>query len=134
MRGLRLLITLSGSGQVRPNFWLNTKNGVSYPIVAQMPQYRIDTMSDLQNVPITAVNMTVPQYLGGLARITPGPSPGVVSHYNVQPVIDIYGAVQGRDLGAVARDINRILQETHKDVPHGSLSVTRSGSDHDERL
>jgi len=116
-----LLITLSGSGQVRPNFWLNTKNGVSYPIVAQMPQYRIDTMSDLQNVPITAVNMTVPQYLGGLARITPGPSPGVVSHYNVQPVIDIYGATQGRDLGAVARDINGILQETHKDVPHGSF-------------
>jgi multidrug efflux pump subunit AcrB len=115
-----LLITLSGSGQVRPNFWLNTKNGVSYPIVAQMPQYRIDTMTDLQNVPITAVNMSVPQYLGGLARITPGPSPGVVSHYNVQPVIDIYAAAQGRDLGSIARDINRILQETHKDVPRGS--------------
>ncbi len=116
-----LLVTLSGSGQVRPNFWLNTKNGVSYPIVAQMPQYRIDTMSDLQNVPITTVNMKGPQYLGGVARITPGPSPGVVSHYNVQPVIDIYGATQGRDLGAVARDINRILQETHKDVPRGSF-------------
>jgi multidrug efflux pump subunit AcrB len=116
-----LLITLSGSGQVRPNFWLNTKNGVSYPIVAQMPQYRIDTMSDLQNVPITAVNMTVPQYLGGLARITPGASPAVVSHYNVQPVIDIYGAAQGRDLGAIGRDINRVLQETHKDVPRGSF-------------
>ena len=116
-----LLVTLSGSGQVRPNFWLNTKNGVSYPIVAQMPQYRIDTMSDLQNVPITTVNMRVPQYLGGLARITPGPSPGVVSHYNVQPVIDIYGATQGRDLGSVARDINRILKDTHKDVPRGSF-------------
>jgi multidrug efflux pump subunit AcrB len=116
-----LLITLSGSGQVRPNFWLNTKNGVSYPIVAQMPQYRIDTMTDLQNVPITAVNMSVPQYLGGLAQITPGASPAVVSHYNVQPVIDIYGAAQGRDLGSVARDINRILEETHKDVPRGSF-------------
>jgi multidrug efflux pump subunit AcrB len=115
-----LLITLSGSGQVRPNFWLNTKNGVSYPIVAQMPQYRIDTMTDLQNVPITAANMSVPQYLGGLARITPVASSAVVSHYNVQPVIDIYGAAQGRDLGAIARDINRILQETHKDVPRGS--------------
>jgi CzcA family heavy metal efflux pump len=116
-----LLITLSGSGQVRPNFWLNTKNGVSYPIVAQMPQYRIDTMTDLQNVPITAVNMSVPQYLGGLAQITPGASPAVVSHYNVQPVIDIYGAAQGRDLGSVARDINRILEETHKNVPRGSF-------------
>jgi multidrug efflux pump subunit AcrB len=115
-----LLVTLSGSGQVRPNFWLNTKNGVSYPIVAQMPQYRVDTMSDLQNVPITTVNMRVPQYLGGLARITPGPSPGVVSHFNVQPVIDIYGAVQGRDLGAVSNGIEQILQQTHADKPRGS--------------
>ena len=90
-----LLVTLSGSGQVQPNFWLNTENGVSYPIVAQMPQYRIDTISDLVNVPVTSANTKTPQYLGGLARITPGPSPGVVSHYNVQPVIDIYGAVQG---------------------------------------
>ena len=120
-----LLVTLSGSGQVKPNFWLNTENGVSYPIVAQMPQYRIDTMSDLINVPITSPQMQTPQYLGGLARITPGPSPGVVSHYNVQPVIDIYGAVQERDLGAVAADIDRILQATRKDVPRGSYVVLR---------
>ena len=84
-----LLVTLSGSAQVNPNFWLNTENGVSYPIVAQMPQYRIDTMSDLVNVPMTSAETQAPQYLGGLAQITPGPSPGVVSHYNVQPVIDI---------------------------------------------
>ncbi len=120
-----LLITLSGSGQVRPNFWLNTENGVSYPIVAQMPQYRIDTMSDLINVPITSADMQTAQYLGGLAQITPGPSPGVVSHYNVQPVIDIYGAVQGRDLGAVSGDIDRILKETRKEVPRGSYVVLR---------
>ena len=115
-----LLVTLSGSGQVHPNFWLNTKNGVSYPIVAQMPQYRVDTMSDLENVPITSASLTTPQYLGGLARITPGPSPGVVSHYNVQPVVDIYAAVQGRDLGAVAGDIEGLLQKTAKDLPRGS--------------
>jgi len=120
-----LLVTLSGSGQVKPNFWLNTENGVSYPIVAQMPQYRIDTMSDLVNVPITSPQMQTPQYLGGLAQITPGPSPGVVSHYNVQPVIDIYGAVQERDLGAVAADIDRILEATRKDVPRGSYVVLR---------
>ena len=120
-----LLVTLSGSGQVRPNFWLNTENGVSYPIVAQMPQYRIDTMSDLVNVPVTSLETKTPQYLGGLARITPGPSPGVVSHYNVQPVIDIYGAVQERDLGAVAADIHRILEATRKDVPRGSYVVLR---------
>ena len=124
-----LLVTLSGSGQVKPNFWLNTKNGVSYPIVAQVPQYRIDTMSDLVNVPITAPGTNKLQYLGGLAQITPGPSPGVVSHYNVQPVIDIYGAVQGRDLGAVSSDIQRILNETRKDAPRGSY-VAVSGQVH----
>ena len=130
-----LLVTLSGSGQVKPNFWLNTQNGVSYPIVAQMPQYRIDTISDLVNLPVTSLETKTPQYLGGLARITPGPSPGVVSHYNVQPVIDIYGAVQERDLGAVAGDIDRILQATRKDVPRGSYVVAaRPGSHHDRRL
>ena len=120
-----LLVTLSGSQQVRPNFWLNNENGVSYPIVAQMPQYRVDTMSDLINVPVASADAKTLQYLGGLAHITPGPSPGVVSHYNVQPVIDIYGAVQGRDLGALSGDIERILQDTHKDVPHGSYVVLR---------
>ena len=120
-----LLVTLSGSGQVKPNFWLNPENGVSYPIVAQMPQYRIDTMSDLVNVPITAPELPTPQYLGGLARITPGPSLGVVSHYNVQPVIDIFGAVQERDLGAVAADIDRILGDARKDLPRGSYVALR---------
>jgi multidrug efflux pump subunit AcrB len=118
-----LLVTLSGSAQVHPNFWLNRENGVSYPIVAQMPQYRIDTMSDLANVPVTSAETKVPQYLGGLARITPGPSPGVVSHYNVQPVIDIYGSVQERDLGAVSQDIDRILEQTRKDLPRGSSAA-----------
>jgi CzcA family heavy metal efflux pump len=120
-----LLITLSGSQQVHPNFWLNPENGVSYPIVAQMPQYRVDTISDLINVPLASAEANSLQYLGGLARITPGPSPGIVSHYNVQPVIDIYGAVQGRDLGALSADIDRILQDTRKDVPHGSYVILR---------
>jgi multidrug efflux pump subunit AcrB len=120
-----LLVTLSGSGQVKPNFWLNTANGVSYPIVAQMPQYRIDTMSDLANVPITSPKSETPQYLGGLADFSVGPSAGVVSHYDAQPVIDIYGAAQGRDLGAVASDIRRTISETEKDVPPGSYVALR---------
>jgi CzcA family heavy metal efflux pump len=120
-----LLVSLSGSGQVKPNFWLNTKNGVSYPIVAQLPQYRIDTMSDLANVPITSNKSGTPQYLGGLADFSVGPSAGVVSHYDAQPVIDIYGATQGRDLGAVASDIRRIISETKKDVPPGSYVALR---------
>ena len=120
-----LLITLSGSGQVRPNFWLNTNNGVSYPIVVQIPQYRMDTLSDLVNLPITSSATKAPQLLGGLATITPGPSAAIVSHYNVQPVIDIYAAVQGRDLGAVARDVNRVLDEAAKDAPRGTHVVMR---------
>jgi multidrug efflux pump subunit AcrB len=90
-----------------------------------MPQYRIDSISALANVPVTSSSTQSPQYLGGLARITPGPSPGVVSHYNVQPVIDIYGATQGRDLGAVAKDVQRILNDTKKSVPRGSYVALR---------
>src|SRR6202041_3294844 len=120
-----LLVTLSGSGQVQPNFWLNTENGVSYPIIAQMPQYRIDSVSDLSNLPITSTVTQAPQYLGGLANITPGPSPGGVSHYNVQPVIDIYGATQERDLGAVASDVERVLRDTKHAVPRGSYLARR---------
>jgi multidrug efflux pump subunit AcrB len=120
-----LLVTLSGSGQVRPNFWLNTENGVSYPIVAQVPQYRIDSASDLANVPITSATTRTPQYLGGLAHISAGPSVGIVSHYNVQPVIDIYGAVQGSDLGAVAGDIQNMLHEASDARPRGSTVVLR---------
>ncbi len=120
-----LLVTLSGSGQVKPNFWLNTENGVSYPIVAQMPQYRVNSISDLSNIPITSQENGAPRYLGGLANITQGPSPGIVSHYNVQPVIDIFGDIQGRDLGAVSGDISKILAETKKDLPRGSYVVVR---------
>ena len=120
-----LLVTLSGSAQVHPNFWLDTENGVSYPIVAQMPQYRIDSVSDLSNVPITSPESSTTQYLGGLASISPGPSPAVVSHYNVQPVIDIYGATQGRDLGAVAGDIERVIHDMRNSVPHGSYVALR---------
>jgi CzcA family heavy metal efflux pump len=120
-----LLVTLSGSGQVKPNFWLNPENGVSYPIVAQMPQYRVNTISELSNIPITSQDNGAQRYLGGLASITHGPSPGVVSHYNVQPVIDIFGDTQGRDLGAVSRDIAKILDESKKDLPRGSYTAVR---------
>jgi multidrug efflux pump subunit AcrB len=115
-----LLITLSGSGQVRPNFWLNTKNGVSYPIVVQSPQYWMNSLSDLINLPITSAATKTPRLLGSLATITPGPSAAIVSHYNVQPVIDIYGAVQGRDLGAVSGDLNRVLDGAATDAPRGT--------------
>jgi multidrug efflux pump subunit AcrB len=120
-----LLVTLSGSAQVKPNFWLNTENGVSYPIVAQMPQYRVNSISDLSNIPITSQDAGGSRYLGGLAHITQGPSPGVVSHYNVQPVIDVFGDIQGRDLGAISKDISKILSDTKQDLPRGSYVTVR---------
>jgi CzcA family heavy metal efflux pump len=120
-----LLVTLSGSSQVQPNFWLNPENGVSYPIVAQMPQYRVNSISDLSNIPVTSEESKSQQYLGGLSKISQGPSPGVVSHYNVQPVIDIFGDTQDRDLGAVSADVSKILNEAKKDLPRGSYTIIR---------
>jgi multidrug efflux pump subunit AcrB len=110
---------------VQPNFWLNPENGVSYPIVAQMPQYRVNSISDLSNIPVTSEESKSQQYLGGLSKISQGPSPGVVSHYNVQPVIDIFGDTQDRDLGAVSADVSKILNEAKKDLPRGSYTIIR---------
>lgn len=118
-----LLVTLAGSIQTAPNFWLNTKTGVEYPLVVQAPQYRIDNWSDLRNLPITSASGT--QLLGALADITRGASSGVVSHYDVQPVIDVYASVQGRDLGGVADDVRKILRDTAHEVPRGSSVVLR---------
>jgi multidrug efflux pump subunit AcrB len=114
---------LAGSIQTAPTFWLNPKNGVSYPIVVQIPQYRMDTVGELNNMPITGSGGT--QLLGAMASVTEGASPAVVSHYNVQPVIDIYATTHGRDLGAVATDIRDILHETASQVPLGSSVVLR---------
>jgi multidrug efflux pump subunit AcrB len=118
-----MLDNLAGSMQTAPTFWLNPKTGVSYPIVVQMPQYRIDTMGELNNMPITAEGGT--QLLGAMATISRGPSSAVVSHYNVQPVIDVFGTTQGRDLGAIAGDIRKILADTASEVPPGSTVVLR---------
>src|SRR5882672_5458022 len=117
-----LLLTLSGSGQVSPAFWLNPESGVQYPIVAQTPQYRMTTLADLSNTPINAGNQS--QILGGLATITRGFGPAVVSHYDATPIIDIFGAVQARDLGAVAKDVNRIIAQD-AELPKGTHITAR---------
>jgi len=120
-----LLISLSGSFQTTPTFWLNPKNGVSYAIATQTPQYRIDSLQALQNIPVTGSTSAPPQILGSLASINRGAGLAVVSHYDIQPVIDIYGSVQGTDLGSVSRGINKIIEDTKKDVPRGSRVVVR---------
>jgi multidrug efflux pump subunit AcrB len=117
-----LLVTLAGSSQVAPTFWLDRANGVQYPIVMQTPQYQVDSLGELQNVPITASasDASVPQVLGGVASISRTSSNAVVSQYNIQPMVQVYATTQGRDLGAVAADVNRIVKDTAKDAPKGS--------------
>jgi multidrug efflux pump subunit AcrB len=118
-----LLLTLSGSGQVAPTFWLNPETGVQYPIVAQTPQYLMSSLADLNNVPVTGGGQA--QILGGLATVARGFGPAIVSHYDAQPVIDIFGAVQGRDLGAVASDINEIIAAEDGKLPKGTHIFAR---------
>lgn len=121
-----LLISLSGSFQTTPTFWLSPANGVSYNLVTQTPQYAIDSLQDLYNIPITQLNGTAPlQILGALATIKRVAIDADESHYNVQPVIDIFASVYGRDLGAIAKDINQLLKDTKKDLPKGSSVVVR---------
>ncbi len=115
--------TLAGSIQTAPTFWLNPKNGVSYPIVAQSPQYWIDSLSSLETVPASQGDAR--QLLAGVATIKRSFSNAVVSHYAVQPVIDIFASNHERDLGAVSRDIEAILKATAKDAPPGSTVVLR---------
>jgi multidrug efflux pump subunit AcrB len=120
-----LVATLSGSGQIAPTFWLNPRTGVSYPIVVQTPQYRTDTLSALENIPITTPDSKQMQVLGGLATITRDVTPAVVTHYGIQPAFDIYAAIQGRDLGAVSTDIQKLIDNSKPDIPKGAQVTLR---------
>jgi multidrug efflux pump subunit AcrB len=121
-----VLISLGGSFQTSPTYWLDPKNRVSYQISTQTPQYRVDTLQDLANMPITGPTPDAPpSLLASFASIQRGTGMAVVSHYNIQPVIDIYAAVQGRDLGGVSGDITRIIDQTRKQLPRGSQVVLR---------
>ena len=124
-----LLISLSGSSQTTPTWWLNPKTGVSYAVATQTPQYRVASLQDLGNIPMTGAGTARAQTLQGLATVTRDVGTQVASHYNVQPVIDIYGAAQGRDLGSVARDINPILAAAQRDLPRGSQIIVRGQID-----
>jgi multidrug efflux pump subunit AcrB len=120
-----VLTSLSGSFQTSPTFFLDPKNGVSYSISTQTPQYRLDTPQQLQNLPVTGTTGAPAQILGNLGTIVRTADQPVVSHYNVAPVIDIYAAVQGRDLGAVARDVQHIIDGSIGDLPRGSHATLR---------
>ena len=121
-----LLVSLSGSFQTSPTFWLDPTNHVSYSIATQTPQYRADTLQGLQNIPVTGTDPTAPpSIMASLVSVQRGAGMAVVSHYNVAPVIDIFGATAGRDLGGVAGDINKIIAATQSQLPRGSRVVVR---------
>jgi len=120
-----LLISLSGSFQTTPEFWLNPKSGVSYMVATQTPQYRVDSLQSLENIPITGTSRARPEILASVASIHRGSGMALVSHYDIQPVLDIYGSVQGRDLGGVATDIEKIVNDSRKDLPRGSQLIIR---------
>jgi multidrug efflux pump subunit AcrB len=129
-----VLNTLSGSFQVSPMFFLNWNNMVAYNIVAQTPQYKMDTMQDLQNIPINRATQSTPaattpanpEILSDLARVERGHEMEVVNHYNIRRVVDVYANVQDRDLGAVSRQITKILKDDTKALSRGTF-VTLKG-------
>ena len=121
-----VLLTLSGSGQTNPATFLNWKNGVSYNLVTQAPQYSIQSLQDIQNIPLGgAPGSTRPQILSDVASIERGSGMALISHYNTRRVVDIYGSVQDRDLGAVGRDVARIVEANRPHLPRGSFLTLR---------
>ena len=118
-----MVVNLAGSSQVSPTFWLNPANGISYPVVMQTPQYNLDSLNDLANVPISPANATSQQVLGSVASFNRTAKNALVTQYDIQPMVQIHAATQGLDLGTVAKDIQRVIHETQAQQPQGSKVV-----------
>jgi multidrug efflux pump subunit AcrB len=118
-----MLISLSGGFQTTPTFW-RSPQGITYPIVAQTPQYQLSSLDALRNIPL-ANSMNASQILGAVSSVARGVTSAVVSHYNAQPVIDIYAGIEETDLGSVASKINQMIENTKKQLPKGSLVIIR---------
>jgi len=114
-----VLISLSGSTQTTPAFWLSPQNAISYNVTAQTPQYRMNSIDDLLATPISAGTGAAPQLLGNLASVAPGTEAAVMSRYNLRPAIDLYVSVEGRDLGGVAAEVGKIVDEARTKLPRG---------------
>jgi multidrug efflux pump subunit AcrB len=120
-----LLVSLAGTGQAAPDYFLNNQNGVVYSVTVQTPQYRLDSPAAILATPLTAPGLSEPELLSNVATISHGSTPLVISHYNVQPTYDIYANTQNRDLGGVASDINQALTPFRKHLPRGSTLTVR---------
>ena len=121
-----VLVSLSSSFQTAPNFWLDPRNGVSYQVAVQTPQYRVDNYQALQNTPVTAsAPGAQPQILGNLVSSSTVARPAFISHYDVQPMINVYASVSGRDLGSVATRVAQLVRDVEKELPRGSRIFIR---------
>ncbi|MGZ5241443.1 MAG: efflux RND transporter permease subunit, partial [Caldimonas sp.] len=124
--GQNVLVSLSGSSQTAPAFWLNPQNGVVYSIAVQTPQYRVDSLDSLLNVPVAGATGTgEPQLLGNLVEATPTSQLAVVSRYNILPAVDVYASVQGIDLASVAAQVQALVDEVRPKLPRGSQVTLR---------
>ena len=121
-----VLISLSGSTQTAPAFWLDPRNGVEYPLAVQTPQYQVGSMNQLLGTPVsTSGNLATPQLLANLVEVRPRVEPAIVTHYNIRPVVDLYVSVEGRDLGSVASHIDALVADARATLPRGSDIVVR---------
>ncbi|MBR8380988.1 efflux RND transporter permease subunit [Burkholderia cenocepacia] len=122
-----MLISLSGSSQTTPSFWINPRTGVQYPLQIQTPQYNLSSVDDLLGTPISASGRAgAPlQLLGNLVQVRSTVNPAVITHYNIRPAIDVYVSVEGRDLGAVAGEIDRIVSDARATLPRGTALAMR---------
>ncbi len=118
-----MVVNLAGSSQVAPIYYLNPENGVSYSVVMQTPEYKMDLLGALETLPISTTGTGAPPLLGGIADIKRTAVNAVVSQYDIQPMVQIFATPQGRDLGAVATDVRKIMADTAKDAPKGSSVV-----------
>jgi multidrug efflux pump subunit AcrB len=118
-----LVVNLAGSSQVAPTFWLNPANGVSYSVVMQTPQYNLDSLNDLANLPVSSGANNNQQLLGGIASFNRTTRNAVVSQYDSQPMVQINATTQDTDLGSVAKEVRRVIAETEADLPKGTKVV-----------
>ena len=127
--GTSVLNILSGSTQLTPMFFLNNRNGVVYNIVTQTPQYQVQSLQDLQNIPVTAPGAKEPEILADIAEFGRSTELPVVNHYNIRRTLDIYGNVQDRDLGAASREVDRIINANRGSLAKGNFIRMRGQVD-----
>ena len=116
---------LSGSAQLTPQYFLNYKNGILYSIIAETPQYQIQSLQDLENIPIASPRAKMPEILADVASISRSSEPPIITHYNTRRTLDIYANVQDRDLGSVSRQVQRIVDRNRSSLARGNFVSVR---------